>query len=116
MLGKILVVNKRKNGVKAPVGYKVFDISGTSRNLGNPFTVEKYGGRDGCIAEFRKNWKSFVELEGVKEQLMVMVNEVIAGNDIALSCWCAPLNCHGNVIKELIEKKIEVMTEQLLDI
>nr|WP_256566062.1 DUF4326 domain-containing protein [Deinococcus sp. QL22] len=36
-----------------------------------------------------------------------MVERVRAGESLLLICWCAPLACHADVIKEEVERLVQ---------
>lgn len=61
----------------------------------NPFSVKKYG-RDKCLEMYENYIKSNKELYNSLEEL----------KNKKLGCWCYPLACHGNVLIDLLNKKI----------
>jgi hypothetical protein len=82
--------------------------------LGNPFTsiqnrktLAQYmcKSREESIARYKK-W-ILEKLEkgdpAVTSEIKRLKEKVARGEDINLVCWCAPLACHGDVIKEIIE-------------
>ncbi|MDX2503676.1 MAG: DUF4326 domain-containing protein [Gammaproteobacteria bacterium] len=103
--GNIIVVSKRNNGTKAPGDYRMVDIS-RSGCLGNPYPETQYG-RAHCIELFEQNWAQFITDPLVKDELNGIYRQVKEGQNIALQCWCAPLPCHGDVIKEKIEAALK---------
>ena len=73
--------------------------------LGNRFRIRKDGNRDEVIKKYdiwvrgeinRGNKVIIDELNFIKEE------EVMEGI-IRLGCWCFPLNCHGFILKRLLE-------------
>lgn len=56
---------------------------------GNPFIVGKHGTREQVIEKYEAWLRS-------KPDLMLAVKLELAGKD--LLCWCAPLQCHGDVL------------------
>ncbi len=61
----------------------------------NPFSVKKYG-RDGCLKKYREYIMSNDELLGQLDEL----------EGKTVGCWCAPANCHGDILMELVKKNI----------
>jgi hypothetical protein len=60
---------------------------------GNPYKISKTCSREKSIAQYEfhfvfKLLKDIEELRGARR----------------LGCWCAPLACHGDVIKKYLEK------------
>ena len=64
--------------------------------FGNPFSVKKYG-REGCIEKYREYFYKRIK-EDVKFK-----EEVLKLKDKVLGCFCKPLACHGDVIKEYLD-------------
>jgi hypothetical protein len=84
----IKVVNRKK---KEP-----FDIYiGRPSKWGNPFVIGKDGTREEVIIKYRKWLLSNPELLKQLPEL----------NGKTLGCWCKPLACHGDVIKEVAEEQ-----------
>lgn len=67
--------------------YRVLDDNETSESL-----TRHYG--------FTVNKKAFINY-------LVYIYKLAKTQDIALGCHCVPLMCHGEVIKEYIEKLLE---------
>ena len=71
--------------------------------LANNFKVKEYG-REGCIQKYKewlnqlpktsKQWELIDELKSRHQE----------GEDLTLLCWCNPLPCHGDILKEIIEE------------
>lgn len=101
---KIIKINKYKRLVNEYyIGRNFGNLEGSV--LGNKFKINRDGDRKEVIEKYRKwLWKEVKKKEGkVWNELMMLVKEVKAGKDIYLSCWCKPLECHGDVIKSCIE-------------
>ena len=77
--------------------------------LGNPFTE---GTREENIEGYRAHFKAaleadpslFISFRFALEAMLASYRQVGA---VRLWCWCAPLACHGDVIKEWLEDQIE---------
>lgn len=80
------VLNKRHAGVPARAIY----ISRGSK-WGNPFVIGRDGDRMAVIARYER-WLTD------QHQLLRALDE-LRGCDLV--CWCAPLACHGDLLKRL---------------
>lgn len=94
-LGKEMV-----GGSIPPVGLVVhckrdrYDVYiGRGSKWGNPFVI----GRDGTREEVIRKYKNWIMTQ---PELMAAIPE-LAGK--ILGCWCAPLDCHGEVLVALVE-------------
>jgi len=72
--------------------------------LGNPFIVGKDGTREEVIEMYRAYLPGAYQRSGpVRDGIDAIVDKMIHGEyKIVLLCWCAPLPCHGSVIKEFV--------------
>ncbi len=68
---------------------------GRGSKWGNPFIIGRDGTRIDVIEKYRK-WI----VEGDGRHLIDDLHE-LSGKRLA--CWCAPLQCHGDVLKQLVE-------------
>lgn len=109
--GSIRVTNKRKGSRHIPQpGDYIVNIDRRNFILGNRHILPRVHtpeDRRMVIEAYR------VDLEADKlangpmiQELGRIANFVRCGANIALDCWCAPLQCHGDVLKEEIEKLI----------
>ncbi len=96
MTGTVTVGNRYRGDRGIPIGRpSVF---------GNPFSVQEHG-RDKCIELYRQWIWSQVESGGpVGDKLLALVDRARSGENIRLLCTCAPKACHGDVIKEAVDK------------
>lgn len=83
------VYNKRHNDFSYEAVYV-----GRPTAFGNPFIVGKDGKQGECV-ELYRSWIWHPEQKWLREKIM---NE-LRGKD--LICWCAPLDCHADVIMEI---------------
>lgn len=71
--------------------------------LGNPFRLKSCDSRETVIARY-KQWLG-QQMErgcgGVFDTIQSLAARARVG-DLVLICWCAPLPCHADVIKEAI--------------
>ena len=95
----IHVVNRHGPATPIPT-YKV----GRPTALGNPFVIGRDGSREQVIAKYRV-WllAQFGTGSTAERRFLYLVREAARHPAIALCCYCAPLGCHGDVIKEQIE-------------
>jgi hypothetical protein len=77
-----------------PPGYKNntdYVYIGRGSKWGNPYHVRM--GRSECIAAYRKHLLSRPDLMGALHEL----------KGKTLVCFCKPLDCHGDVLRDLAE-------------
>jgi hypothetical protein len=65
---------------------------GRPSELGNPFIIGKDGTREEVVIKFKH-----YAVKYLLEEIRALPEDAI------LACWCAPLDCHGNGIKEIWE-------------
>lgn len=104
----IHVVNRYGPATPMPT-YKI----GRPTVLGNPFVIGRDGSRDDVIALYRE-WliEQFGTGNTADRRFRYLLGEALAHPDIALSCYCAPERCHGDVIKEQIEYILNAPTQR----
>ena len=76
--------------------------------LGNPWELKSEDDRDRVIAEY-KIWIEDQLEKGnprVMSALLEILNHHKEHGQVTLQCYCYPLNCHCNVIKDILEKLI----------
>ena len=83
----VKITRHPKRGVTEPPEFGCF---------GNPYSVEKYG-REKCIAMFSEYFYSRIENDAVFR------NAILALRGKRLACFCKPLACHGDIIKEWLD-------------
>ncbi len=88
--------------------------------LGNPFKIGTDGSRERVIEKYRAwlrrlyklgRWQSKNRPTGMGAcqpellyQEIIRLAELSKRQDIVLICWCHPEACHGDVLKDAIEK------------
>lgn len=92
----ITVVNK-KHHLQTPNDIYI----GRPEILGNPYPVSM--GREKCIAEYRKYFEHEMMTNVMFNHTIHKIAHRASVQDINLVCWCSPLSCHGDVIKEAVE-------------
>lgn len=73
--------------------------------LGNPFTIGRDGDREAVIAQYRVWLTSIWNAGGKNAQLNELMRLAVLARegDLTLVCWCAPKQCHGDVIADFIK-------------
>lgn len=105
----ITVANKRKPTY--PNSTMAFDppyfYIGRPEVLGNPFEIGKHGTREEVVAKYR-TWLKEAYYSTTEYRVRISIDRMVLrhceGESITLVCWCAPLLCHGDVIKEFVEE------------
>lgn len=73
--------------------------------LGNPFVLKSEAQRAEVVAMYRAYFEKRLKdplFQNVLYDLEVRARK----GDLVLGCFCAPRACHGDVIKEYLERKI----------
>ena len=78
--------------------------------FGNPFRIGADGTRAEVIAKYRV-WlrEQYAHNPTVRQQLEAWARQHQSGRDLIFVCWCAPFPCHGDVIKDAVEKISETI-------
>lgn len=98
----LTVVNKRTNR---------FDVYiGRGSPLGNPFPMTNYSSdeRERVIEAYKEWFNDKLEAQdpNVLRELS-RIKSLLKEQPVSLGCFCAPKNCHGDVIKEHLCREIE---------
>jgi hypothetical protein len=76
--------------------------------FGNPFQIGVDGSRDEVIEKYRVWLEQALLHDGrVRNEFLALVQAYKDFGELTLVCWCKPLKCHGDVIKEFIEREAE---------
>lgn len=96
MPGTVTVVNKKFFRGR-------FEYIGRGSVFGNPYPVSM--GRAECIAAYKVAFDEAMTRDSlIKRGVMALVERARKGEHLFLACYCAPLACHGDVIKAYIER------------
>ena len=109
MIGRIQIINvKYKQDVGIIKGWGIFVYCGRKFGgyeggiLGN--YVGKGFDREEAINRFRDNlWIEYKKKGEVYDELIRLRNVLLSGVNVGLGCWCAPKDCHCDVIKSCLE-------------
>jgi len=96
---QIVILNKR-DGHKHDPENGHFSVDRSSP-LGNPFELDNEDQRDNVCDLYDKHFHSGMLLETkVLDYLTKIQYHLITHGVVYLLCWCAPLRCHGNAIRD----------------
>lgn len=89
---------------------------GRGSPLGNPFS-HKAGTKADVVVDSRqdaiRNYKSYIlrQIEsnnvGVLQQLNLIAKRELEGKHTYLVCFCSPMSCHGDVVRELVLEELQ---------
>lgn len=72
--------------------------------LGNPFQIGRDGNREEVVQKYRRYlWGKILEKDTEIIKALISIRKAADSGDVALECFCAPLPCHGDVIKSAVE-------------
>jgi hypothetical protein len=76
--------------------------------LGNPFPVDKHNSRSVVIEKYR-GWliERLKSINPTSKAFNILLEHYKKEGSLTLICWCAPLQCHGEVIRDLILERIK---------
>jgi hypothetical protein len=76
--------------------------------LGNPFAISSKLSRAECLQRYQI-WLRFHWKQGgrVKDELLRLAQLYKARGELTLVCWCKPLPCHADVIKDAVEQLVK---------
>lgn len=80
--------------------------------LGNPFKIKRESERPEALQRYREWLDEQMESDTEARREIYRIADLatcwdLAPSDFALVCWCAPKQCHGDVIKEVVERIIK---------
>lgn len=83
--------------------------------LGNPFILRKGDSRDEVLIQYSQYLNNILSQgrkglnasgQTVSDEIE-RLTELARAGDLVLLCWCAPQGCHGDIIKEVIDQRME---------
>lgn len=72
--------------------------------LGNPFKLRFESERAAVLAKYKAWLADQLSRDTAARQELERLAYIARDEDLVLACWCAPAICHGDVIKEEIER------------
>jgi hypothetical protein len=106
----VRVVSRRAGGTTPRGGETVIDIDRGNPVLGNPYRL--YNEHDGqeraqVIARHARDLARDVAQGGpMSRALDDLARRAVAGERLALRCWCAPRPCHGDSYAREIDQRV----------
>lgn len=98
-MGRTRVVNIRKEAYDAYIGRAGHGMDGY---FGNPFRLEPGMARGDTLDRYRKY---FYHRLGTDEEFRKRIEEL---QGKTLGCFCKPNPCHGDIIKEYLDRMAEM--------
>lgn len=91
--------------------------------LGNPYTHVKntktlaqfiVNSREDAIKKYKRYFEDKIKWnKDLQKEISKMLHQLLESGEIHLICFCSPLSCHGDVIKEYLLNRIEQSTCKL---
>ena len=119
MLGKIKIKNIKTMSSDELSSEDIFYVARWSKKyqydspLGNRYKIghNHDGTRNQVLKSYSKDFWEMVEKADKRDPAYLLLRRiarlVAAGEDVTLVCWCFPLKCHAEVVKEGVLKLIE---------
>lgn len=101
-IGHVRVGNRRKSSPYQPEIGEIIVYVDRPNILGNPYID---GSRTENIARFKQDLDRDIKgREGPRyDAVCKIVEHLLVGDDVILACWCRPLACHADLIKDAVE-------------
>lgn len=109
MVGTIRVGNRRSGSDFKPEPGDVAINIDRPNLLANPFPINARTCRATALLAFKTDFElELSRCEGPRyDEVCRIVGLLLEGKDVILMCWCHPLPCHGDTIKENVEKLLK---------
>ena len=102
----ITVANIRTTKIGVYVGRAMPRQRLAGSPLGNPYRLDPGDTREAIINVYA-GWLAKRLIDDTPQRREIeRLTELARRGDLVLLCWCAPLPCHADVIKELIERAV----------
>ena len=113
MTGSIRVINKGKGRDHLRPGEIGVHVDRTNPELGNPYILRDKKSKEQrniCCDQFERMAEYDMKHGGpIYRAVMALVERVLAGEQIALMCWCKPDRCHadwiGNRVRLIVDEQ-----------
>jgi len=100
--GRVIWVANRKTGFNMDKPGRKFLIDRTSP-LGNPYKIGPDGTREEVIEKYRRYVNTNLSPRALRT--LQKIREALKEEDVVLVCWCAPKPCHGDIIKDILQRR-----------
>lgn len=104
----IRVVNRSNYGGVAYYVGRPGPLANPYTHVPNRYAKWKVATRNEAVEKYR-DW--LLEMLTMENETFQAFRELVetyrAFGGLVLSCWCAPLNCHANVIRDMIMREVE---------
>lgn len=104
--GSVRIVSKRKGGTMALPDETIVDVDRSNATLGNWHFLKNHldkAERARVIDAYAKDFAADVACDGPMSLMVArLAGRVMKGENLALSCWCAPSPCHAAVLRDKI--------------
>ena len=103
-----LLPNIKVANQKDPFGRSAIQIFiGRPSVLGNVFILENENRRKEVLALYRHFLRQASKVDGpIRNELLKILEIAKTGVKIELQCFCKPKDCHGDIIKEILEEML----------
>lgn len=116
MVGSIRVINKGKGRDQLREGEIGIHVDRTNPTLGNPYILrdkKSHEQRDVCCNQFERMAEHDMQHRGpIYRAVMELVERVLAGEQIALMCWCKPNRCHADWIADRVRAIVAELSRE----
>jgi len=85
--------------IKDKSKYSNTEYIGRGSVFGNPYHVQKHG-RNTCIEKYRQYFYERLERDVKFKEAVHSLKIKDRNKELCLVCYCKPLDCHGDIIKE----------------
>jgi len=136
----IVIANFRDN-LSSLVGYEDIRIDRSSK-LGNPYDLKDKDNTDHrrkVVIAYKKWFKANLSISDTnivvaldtdlllaknrknttvgefKQELRTILRKILDGKNIRLMCWCYPKECHGEVVRDYLEKYVTMIKNSNLN-
>jgi len=107
----ITISNIRQNPKGEYIGRENKTYGVHESPLANPFPLKRESERDGVIEMYGHWLDSVLTVDGednpVRIELNRLKNIYQDTGELNLVCWCFPRRCHGEIIRDIILRKID---------
>lgn len=97
-----ITVLSRRAGLSDPLPGTTRVYVGRPSALGNPFAMRSEADRERVVANYRTWLRNHYQAGGPERQELEHLLQLALAGPLELVCYCAPRNCHADVIREAL--------------